>query len=135
MYVLAQHNKKCELSLLSYWFSRASTPICANIRRKSTLTVWTFAIFRTHNSNCREVKGSLIKQMLIYVCCLSVVLCHRRFVCCYIFNRSRLADRLLHLLRLGEGTVFNILNSNSLQRYNFFLKYANNKSIKFVVRW
>jgi len=29
--------------------------------------------------------------------------------------------------------VFNILNSNSLQRYYFFLRYANNKSIKFVV--
>ena len=33
---------------------------------------------------CRRLKESLIKQMLIYVCCLSVFLCHRRWLVVFI---------------------------------------------------
>ena len=35
------------------------------------------------DSNCGRMNSSLIKQMLIYVCRLSVVLCHRLIFCCF----------------------------------------------------
>ena len=76
--------QKVRTFALLYWVLRVSTPTSSNTCRKFTLMVRTFAIFRTHNSNCREMKGSLIKQMLIYVCCLSVVLCHRLIYLLYL---------------------------------------------------
>ena len=56
---------------------------------------------------------------------------NKRLLCNCFFTLP--ASTLSGINVMERGTVFNILNSNSLQRYNFFLKYANNKSIKFVV--
>ena len=57
--------------------------------------VWTFAIFRKTITICGRLNLSLIKQMLIYVCCLSVVLCHRRvvFVSIFVFLLFRRARK------------------------------------------
>ena len=45
------------------------------------------------DSNCGRMNSSLIKQMLIYVCCLSVVLCHRRlFVSMFVFVLSKCGE-------------------------------------------
>ena len=56
--------------------------------------------------------------MLIYVCSLSVVLCHRRWLVDLIFfNRSYMADTLLRFLRLREGTVFILSIYACFQRF------------------
>jgi hypothetical protein len=66
--------------------------------QKVHTNVRTSAILRKTITMCRRLNISLIKQMLIYVCYLSVVLCHRRWLVDLIFfDRSRLADTLLHL--------------------------------------
>ena len=55
--------------------------------------VRTFAIFRKTITICGRLNLSLIKQMLIYVCCLSVVLCHRRWlVSMFVFVLSKCGE-------------------------------------------
>lgn len=70
--------------------------------------VWTFAISRKPISICGRLNLSLIKQMLIYVCRLSVVLCHRqvvvRFYVC--FNRPNVVDTFSGLTsRRGDARL------------------------------
>ena len=86
-------SKKCGQICL-YQDIRAWTPITSNIRRMPTQIRANIRYIQESDYNGPRLNVSSIKQMLIYVCCLSVVLCHRRvvvrfYVC---FNRPNVVD-------------------------------------------
>lgn len=70
-------SKKCGQSVYirTFGLGLPSLPIYAECPHRY---VRTFAIFRKVNYNGPRLNVSSIKQMLIYVCCLSADLCHRR---------------------------------------------------------
>lgn len=80
-------------------------PPCSIYAEKPTLIRERFAIHQeTWFKLSRNEYTPSIEQTLIYVCCLSFVLCHRRWLVDFIFfNRSYMADTLLHLLRSRRG--------------------------------
>ena len=104
------HNKSVRFRSLHLILWGSGLPISIQINaRKTHADTWA-CINLTWIDNdfwkCPVFKESSFSayNAIIYICCLSVVLCHRRWLVDLIFfYRSRLADTLLPLLRLGEG--------------------------------
>lgn len=82
-----EHKKVSQLLIGSFG---SRLPSMSNKCRKPTLIRERFALFGKHrNSNCREMNESSNKaNAFIYVCRLSVVLCHRRVVDFYSVTNS-----------------------------------------------